>query len=170
MFEMTVLLWANMRFRPHGFATHGASRPSGRNDGGRFRANVACLLARDPAREGGIAFVISVDVVSDDDEAIFVFVIPELHPANAKLLSCLAVELVQIRTRWQDRSNVRQALQHLLQREAQRMNLLLFHPDRIRLCVDDRQQPESPLARLPNRFYLNAIRVEISNHVLASTC
>ena len=90
--------------------------------------------------------------MGDDDDAIVIVVVPELHAPDAELLACFAIELSETGRIGKNRPGVGQPAQHLLQRQSERVHLLFFHPHRIRLTADDREQTESPLSRFADRF------------------
>jgi metal-dependent HD superfamily phosphatase/phosphodiesterase len=126
------------------------------------------LLPRHAASERRVAVLLAVEIVGHDDDPILIVVVAQLHPANPELLSRLSIELGETRSRRKHRTSIGQAREHLFQRESQGMNLLLLHPDRIRLPVDNRQKPETAVAWFPDRFDLDPLRVEISTHSFES--
>ena len=133
-----------------------------------FGAQVPRLLARHAAGERGVALLLAVEIVGDDDDAVLVVVVAQLHATDPKLLPRLPVELGQTRRGRKHGASVGQAREHLLQRQSQRMDLLLLHPDRVCLPVDDRQEPETAVAWFPDRFDQDPLRVEISTHSFES--
>ncbi len=167
--EMTILLGADMSARIHRRATHGAAWSSRGNDRLSFRAQVAGLLSRNAACKCRVRVFFTIDVVSDDDEAIDFIVVSQFHAPHTELAPGLAVEFSEAWRALCRGTRIRQPFQHLLQRQAKRMHLLLFHPDCMCFAVDDRKQSESSFPGLANRFDLNSLRVEVTRHQFQST-
>ncbi len=168
---MAVLLWAGVCSWSHWRATHRATRASRRHHGGTVGAHLPCLLTRQPAAKvghdlgclaadgAGIGNV--VDVVSDNDDAVLAIIVAKLHPASAKLTSRVRIELDdRCGTGWFGTA-IGKLLQHLLERETERLELLLLHPDNVRLTFYDRQQPKSPLSRLADGLDLQSLCFEV---------
>jgi hypothetical protein len=57
---------------------------------------------------------LAIEIVCDDDDAILVVVVAQLHATDPKLFACLTVELGKTRRRWKHRAGVGQARKHLL--------------------------------------------------------
>src|SRR3954471_23355451 len=153
-----------MRAWTHRFAAHRAAGTASGDDSGRFRAQVPRLLTCHAACKRGVILFRAVQVVRDNDNSILLIIVAQFHAADPKLLARLQVELGKTWGRRKHRSGVRQAVKHLFERQSQGLHLLLLHPDRVRLAVDNRQEPESAVARFSDRFDLNPLRVEISTH------
>ena len=164
MAEVTILLRAHVRARTHRLAAHRAAGTTGGDDRGRFRAQVPRLLTCHAACKRGVILFRTVQIVRDDDNSVLIVIVAQLHAADPKLLARLQVELGKTWRRRKHRSGVRQAGKHLFERQSQGLDLLLLHPDRVCLAVDDRQEPETAVARFADRFDLNPLRVEISTH------
>ncbi len=107
MSEMTILLGANVRSGSHWLPAHGASRTTGRNDGGGFGTQVPCLLPRHPACKRRVIFFRTIQIVSDDNDAVLVFVVAEFHAADPKLLSRLQIKFGKARRRREHRASIR---------------------------------------------------------------
>jgi hypothetical protein len=90
--------------------------------------------------------------VSDYDEPVATLVEPELHPARAKLLVAGGIKGGNGGRFVNRRTFVWKTLEDLLDRAAERKNLLLLKPNDMGIAVDDCQQPETPLARLADGF------------------
>ena len=114
--KVTVLLRADVRTWPHRLAAHCASWATGGNHRGRFRTQVPRLLPRQAAGERGVAFLLAIEIVRDDDDAVLVIVVSQLHATNAELLSRLSIKLGKPRRRRKHGTSVRQAREHLFER------------------------------------------------------
>ena len=141
-----------------------APRASGGNDRRGFRAQISRLLPRHAAGKRRVAVLLAIEIVRDNNDAVLVIVVAELHATDPKLLSRLPVELGKTRRGRKHGPGVRQAREHLLQGQTQGLDLLLLHPDRVCLPVDDRQEPETAVAWFSDRFDLDPLCVEISTH------
>ena len=164
--KVAILLGADVRARPHRLSAHRAPGTTGGDDRRRFRAEVPSLRPRHAAGERGVIFLRAIQIVGDDHDAIFVVVIAQFHPTDPKLLSSFQIELAK---NWRGRkhgSRVGQPCKHLFERQSQGVNLLLLHPDDVRLAIDNRQEPETAITGFTDGIDLNPLRVEFSTHSL----
>ncbi len=153
-----------MRLWSHRFAAHRASGSTGGDHGGCFRAEIAGLLSGHATGERRVGIFLAVQVVGHDDDSVFVVIVSQFHSPNAELLSGLAVEVRQTGRFGEHGTGIGKPLEHLLERQSQCLHLLFFHPNRVRLAIDDRQKPEPAFARLTYGFDLDSLSVEISTH------
>src|SRR5690349_13641333 len=117
--EMAVLLLANMRSRPHRSAAHGAGWATGGQERVRLFAELPGLRPGQPERKRRSRPLIGLDVMDNDDEAIVLFIVAELHPPGSKLIRGILVRENRRLRATGELGHAGQALQHIKQQFAE---------------------------------------------------
>jgi hypothetical protein len=97
--------------------------------------------------------------VGDDDEAVPLLVETQFHAAGAELTTRGEVEFDRFVPRREVDFPLWELVEHLLQRPAEGVELLLFHPDNEGLAIDDCEEAEPSLTRLADRLHPRPLRV-----------
>lgn len=152
--KVPVLLGADVVLAgSHERTAHRAARPPGRHHDGGVRADLQRLMPGHAHVERRVRVgLLLLEIVRGDDDTVGGDVEPELHTTDPELAARLVIELD-----WEGRLinqglSLRKLFQHLLDREPKRLQLLLLHPENMRLTRHRGQQPESPVARLAERI------------------
>src|SRR5215217_3741641 len=157
--EVAVLLRTGVWSPIHRLAAEDATRTAGGDDGGGIATQLACLRPRQPADEPRIVVAFDLQVVGDDDEAVPLLVETQFHAASTELTTRGEVEFDRFVPRREVDFPLRELVEHLLQRPAEGVELLFFHPDNEGLAIDDREEAEPSLTRLADRLHPRPLRV-----------
>src|SRR5215211_967720 len=149
--QVAILLRADVDAWVYRLAAHRAAWPPSGNEHRGLGAELSCLATTDAEVQGRrllCLLVVLLHVVGTDQDAVARLVVAELHPAGAELATCLSIELERDVRGFQFGPGARQLFEHLLQREAERLELLLLHPHDERLALKRGEESKSAVARL----------------------
>src|SRR5690606_25894809 len=162
--QMPVLVRAYMRLAGiHRVAAHRAEGPPLRDElSGLFTQCPSDLTGDADQQRRPTVGIVLLEVMRAENDLLPRFVERDLDAIDPELIARVLVDdgrgvAGTEARRW------RQVLDKLLQREPQRLHLLLLHPQNVGFAVDHRYQPESPAAWLAQGFGAEQLGIPAGN-------